>query len=129
MKIENAPKPLAVTPSNRQLAWHDMEFYGFIHFTLNAWTDREWGYGDESPSLFNPEKLDCAQWADAAKAAGMKGLILTTKHHDGFCLFPSEHTAHSVKSSPWRNGKGDVVKEFVKACVDAGLKAGFYLSP
>lgn len=129
MKIENVPKPLAVTPSKRQLAWHDMEFYGFIHFTLNAWTDKEWGYGDESPSLFNPEKLDCAQWAEAAKAAGMKGLILTTKHHDGFCLFPSAHTGHSVKSSPWRNGKGDVVKEFVKACADAGLKAGFYLSP
>lgn len=129
MPSVNAPQPLAAIPSKRQIKWHELEFYGFIHFTLNAWTGKEWGYGDESPSLFDPKKLDCAQWAETAKAAGMKGLILTTKHHDGFCLFPSKTTEHSVKSSPWRNGKGDVLKEFVKACEDAKLKAGFYISP
>jgi alpha-L-fucosidase len=126
---ESAPKPFGVLPSIRQLAWHEMEFYGFIHFTLNTWTDKEWGYGDESPSLFNPTQLDCRQWAETAKSAGMKGLILTTKHHDGFCLWPSKYTGHSVKNSPWKNGKGDVLREFVEACREFGIKPGFYLSP
>jgi alpha-L-fucosidase len=106
-----------------------MEFYGFIHFTLNTWTDKEWGYGDENPSLFNPTQLDCRQWAETAKSAGMTGMILTTKHHDGFCLWPSKYTEHSVKNSPWKNGNGDVLMEFVDACREFGIKPGFYLSP
>ncbi|XID92056.1 alpha-L-fucosidase [Paenibacillaceae bacterium WGS1546] len=118
-----------IAPSPRQLAWQELEFYGFIHFTVNTFTDREWGLGDESPSLFDPSELNAAQWAEACRAAGMKGLILTCKHHDGFCLWPSAYTEHSVKNSPWRNGRGDLVREVADACRAAGLKFGVYLSP
>lgn len=116
-------------PSERQVAYHNLEFNVFIHFTVNTFTGKEWGDGSESESIFNPEKLDARTWAKAAKEGGAKGLILTCKHHDGFCLWPSKYTKHSVKNSPYKNGKGDVVREVSEACKEYGLKFGVYLSP
>ena len=123
------PKPFGPIPSERQLAWHEMEYYMFVHFTVNTFTDKEWGYGDEKENVFNPSQLDCRQWARVAKEAGMKGIIITAKHHDGFCLWPSQFTKHSVKNSIWKEGKGDVLMELRKACDEYGLKLGIYLSP
>ncbi|MCI5649514.1 MAG: alpha-L-fucosidase [Fusicatenibacter sp.] len=115
-----------VKPSGKQLDWFDMELYAFVHFGPNTFTDREWGLGTEEESVFFPEKLDCDQWEEAIKAAGMKGMVLTAKHHDGFCLWPSRYTEHSVKNSPLQR---DVVKEASDACRRGGIKFGFYLSP
>ncbi len=115
-----------VKPSKRQMDWFDTEFYAFIHFSPNTYTNLEWGNGTEPESIFNPVKLDCNQWVEAIKAAGMKGMVLTAKHHDGFCLWPSKYTEHSVKNSPV---KRDIVMEAAKACKKGGIKFGFYLSP
>lgn len=119
----------SIVPSERQLAWQETEFYAFIHFGMNTFTNSEWGNGNEDPDLFNPEKLDCRQWAKLCKLSGMKGLILTAKHHDGFCLWPSAYTDHCVRSSKWRDGKGDVVAECAEACREFGIKFGIYVSP
>lgn len=116
----------AVKPSSRQIDWYETEFYAFVHFGVNTFTDREWGNGQEDEKIFNPQKLDCDQWVEAIKSAGMKGMVLTAKHHDGFCLWPSAYTEHSVKNSPLGR---DVVKEAAEACRRGGIKFGFYLSP
>ena len=116
-------------PSPAQLQWHRDELAIFLHFGVNTFTNREWGDGTESPSIFNPAALDARAWARVAKQAGFRALVLTAKHHDGFCLWPTRTTQHSVAASPFRNGRGDVVREFVDACRAEGLRAGLYLSP
>ena len=125
----DAPGNCGPVPNENQLRWQEMEYYAFVHFSLNTYTNQWWGYGNEDVNLFNPTELDCRQWARICKEAGMKGIILTAKHHCGFCLWPSAYTEYSVKNSPWRGGKGDVVRELADACKEYGLKLGIYLSP
>jgi alpha-L-fucosidase len=122
-------KASEVAPSERQLTWQEYELTAFVHFTINTFTDKEWGDGTENPEWFNPTELDARQWARVCKEAGMKLIIVTAKHHDGFCLWPTEQTDHSVEKSPWKNGRGDVVREVAEACREYGLKFGVYLSP
>ena len=124
-----APQPLPPLPTPGQYAWHQHELQLFIHFGPNTFTGRGWGTGKESPDVFNPSALDCEQWARVAKENGFTRMTMTAKHHDGFCLWPSAFTEHSVKNSKWRDGKGDVVGEFVKACRKYDLSVGIYLSP
>ncbi len=116
-------------PSENQLRWQEMEMYAFIHYSLNTYTDQEWGFGNEDLSLFNPADLDCRQWARVCKQSGMKGIIFTAKHHCGFCMWPSKYTEYSIKNTPWKGGKGDVVRELADACKKEGLKFAVYLSP
>ncbi len=127
--MQNALHPFGPTPSARQRAWHEREFYGFLHFTVNTFTDREWGYGDESPDTFYPTAFDTDQIVDTARLGGMRGLILTAKHHDGFCLWPSRYSTHTVAQSRWQNGQGDVVGALATACAAVGMPFGIYLSP
>lgn len=123
------PLPFGPVPSDNQMKVQEMESYAFIHFSLNTYTDQSWGFGNEDVKLFNPEKADCRQWARICKESGMKGVIITAKHHCGFCLWPSKYTEYSVKNAPWKNGHGDMVREMADACKEYGLKFGVYLSP
>ena len=124
-----APQPYGALPSDAQVEWQKMEYNLFVHFGPNTFTGAEWGNGKEIADTFNPTDLDCRQWAATAKAAGMKGIIITAKHHDGFCLWPNPVCQHTVAQSSWRDGKGDVLKELSEACKEYGLEFGIYISP
>ena len=124
-----AQEKFGPTPTKQQLAWHEKEFYLFMHFGPNTFTNLEWGKGSEDPNVFNPTQIDCNQWASIAKASGTKGIIITAKHHDGFCLWPSQYSKHTVRESKWMDGKGDVIKMLSEACKKAGIEMGVYISP
>jgi alpha-L-fucosidase len=124
-----APTPYGAVPSERHMRWSEMEFYNFLHFTVNTFTDKEWGYGDEDPAIFNPSAFDADAIVEMLKAAGSRGVILTCKHHDGFCLWPTETTEHCIRNGPYKGGRGDIVKELSEAAKRSGLKFGIYLSP
>jgi alpha-L-fucosidase len=121
--------PFGPVPSENQMRWQEMEYYAFIHFSLNTYTDQSWGFGNEDIKLFNPTKLDAREWVRVCKESGMTGVIITAKHHCGFCLWPSNYTDYSVKNAPWKDGKGDIVRDVAAACKEFGLKFGVYLSP
>jgi alpha-L-fucosidase len=123
------PKPYGVLPNQAQLNWHEMEMYCIIHFSVNTYTNREWGYGDENPAIVNPSNFDAMQIVSAAKAGGFKGVVIVAKHHDGLCLWPTKTTEHNISKSPWKNGKGDMVKEYQLACKKLGMQLGLYCSP
>ncbi|MEO0532113.1 MAG: alpha-L-fucosidase, partial [Planctomycetota bacterium] len=126
---DGTPSPHGATPSARQLAWHEHEAYAFVHFNMNTFTGVEWGDGRETPATFEPTEFDARQWCEVFRDSDLSGVILTVKHHDGFCLWDSAYTEHDVASSPWRGGRGDVVKELAEACRDLGLWFGVYISP
>lgn len=128
-KKADPPQAFGPTPTDAQMAWHEMETNAFIHFTINTFTDLEWGMGSENPELFNPTDLNADQWVTTLQEAGFKGIILTCKHHDGFCLWPTQYTNHAIQNSPYKGGKGDLVKEVSEACKRHGVKFGIYLSP
>lgn len=122
-------QPFGPVPSAKQLKWHELEYYLFMHFGPNTFSGLEWGHGTEDPKLFNPTELDCRQWARIARDAGAKGIIITAKHHDGFCLWPSKYSNHTVRESNWKEGKGDVIRELAEACSSFGIRFGVYISP
>lgn len=126
---QSAPKPYGVLPSVAQLEWHEMEMYALIHFGVDTYTDKEWGFGDEDPAILNPVKFDAKQIVAAAKSAGFKGVVVVAKHHDGLCIWPTKTTTHNISNTPWKSGKGDMLQEYRDACDALGMKMGVYVSP